>query len=32
MDKEKIKELAMAVAKVEYYQKIIDNAKEEIRA
>lgn len=31
MDKEKIKELAMAVAKVEYYQKIIDNAKEEIR-
>lgn len=32
MDKEKIKELAMAVAKVEYYQKIIDSAKEEIRA
>ena len=31
MDKSRIKEIAMAVAMVEYYQQIIDNAKDEIR-
>lgn len=31
MEKERIEEIAMAVAMVEYYQEIIDNAKEEIR-
>lgn len=31
MDKSKIEEIAMAVAMVEYYQQIVDNAKEEIR-
>lgn len=31
MDKARIEELAMAVAMVEYYQKIIDEAKDEIR-
>ena len=31
MDKSKIEEIAMAVAMVEYYQQIIDNAKDEIR-
>ena len=31
MEKLKIEEIAMAVAMVEYYQEIIDNAKEEIR-
>lgn len=32
MEKLRIEEIAMAVAMVEYYQEIIDNAKEEIRA
>ena len=31
MDKSRIEEIAMAVAMVEYYQQIIDNAKDEIR-
>ena len=31
MEKSRIEEIAMAVAMVEYYQEIIDNAKEEIR-
>ena len=31
MDKSRIEEVAMAVAMVEYYQQIIDNAKDEIR-
>lgn len=31
MERRKLEELAMAVAMVEYYQAIIDNAKEEIR-
>ena len=31
MDKSRIEEIAMAVAMVEYYNEIIDNAKEEIR-
>ena len=31
MNKERLEEIAMAVAMVEYYQTIIDNAKEEIR-
>lgn len=31
MEKTKIEELAMATAMVEYYQKIIENAKDEIR-
>ena len=31
MEKSKIEEIAMAVAMVEYYQQIIDNAKDEIR-
>ena len=31
MEKSRIEEIAMAVAMVEYYSKIIDNAKEEIR-
>jgi F0F1-type ATP synthase membrane subunit b/b' len=31
MEKSKIEKLAIAVAMVEYYQQIIDNAKEEIR-
>lgn len=31
MEKERIEEIAMAVAMVEFYQNIIDNAKEEIR-
>ena len=31
MKKSRIEEIAMAVAMVEYYQEIIDNAKEEIR-
>lgn len=31
MEKSRIEEIAMAVAMVEYYQGIIDNAKEEIR-
>ena len=31
MEKSRIEEIAMAVAMVEYYNEIIDNAKEEIR-
>ena len=31
MEKSRIEEIAMAVAMVEYYQQIIDNAKDEIR-
>lgn len=31
MDKSRIEEIAIAVAMVEYYQDIIDNAKDEIR-
>ena len=31
MEKSRIEEIAMAVAMVEYYQDIIDNAKDEIR-
>ena len=31
MDKSRIEEVAMAVAMVEYYQQIIDSAKDEIR-
>lgn len=31
MEKSRVEEIAMAVAMVEYYQAIIDNAKEEIR-
>lgn len=31
MEKSKIEEIAMAVAMIEYYQQIVDNAKEEIR-
>lgn len=31
MEKSRIEEIAMAVAMIEYYQQIVDNAKEEIR-
>ena len=31
MEKARIEEIAMAVAMIEYYQQIVDNAKEEIR-
>ena len=31
MEKSRIKEIAMAVAMIEYYQLIVDNAKKEIR-